>query len=179
MQRAKWTLSATARRRRSGGERREEEEAGEFGGFGRCAVECVDASRVLAFPRRAARGGARGLKEGAKGTMVVSWVQPSLSSPLTAGFWVPLYHDHTIQKLLHSLSLSESRLRNRDPPPENRHARKSRGLPAPSVFSANVFQICSVLALPQFHLAGRCGPCEWMLLGGDHLDVILESFCPP
>ena len=35
--------------------------------------------------------------------------------------------------------------------------------------SANVFQICLVLALPQFHQAGSpgwCGPRGWMLLAG-------------
>ena len=37
---------------------------------------------------------------------------------------------------------------------ENRQARKSR------VLSANVFQICSVLEIPQFHLAWRCGPSK-------------------
>ena len=59
---------------------------------------------------------------------------------------------------------------------ENRQAQKSRGLPPPSVSSANVFQICPVLALPQFHLAGRCGPRGWMLLArvGDHLETFLS-----
>jgi len=43
--------------------------------------------------------------------------------------------------------------------------------------SANVFQICSVLEIPQFHLAGRCGPRGWMSIArvGDHL----ETFCLP
>ena len=43
---------------------------------------------------------------------------------------------------------------------ENRQARKSRGLPPPAALSANVFQICSVLEIPQFHLAWRCGPSK-------------------
>jgi hypothetical protein len=34
--------------------------------------------------------------------------------------------------------------------------------PTPSVFSANVFQICSVPEIPQIHLAWGCGPRGWM-----------------
>jgi hypothetical protein len=57
---------------------------------------------------------------------------------------------------------------------------KEPGVPAgpPSVLSANVFQICSVLEIPQFHLAGRCGPRGWVLLASKVVDH-LETFCLP
>ena len=35
---------------------------------------------------------------------------------------------------------------------------KEPGAPPPAALSANVFQICSVLEIPQFYLTGRCGP---------------------
>ena len=48
----------------------------------------------------------------------------------------------------------------------------------PAVLSSNVFQICSVLEIPQLHMAGRCGPRRRMLLArvGDHLETFFSAY---